>query len=594
MVMHGRGFHMRHSAFKGSGSSLPLTGLLGAWYIKDYSASPRPNIKNAAAATSSASAQLLTLTRRAFANGNYWGGSGLTVTDAFATGSDGSASSASRIQAAGGAGWTLRDPAWMTVPAGTYSVECDVRYRGTGGTSAQFKIGNAFGGTNYSAAKTGTTSWARFQYDVVMASSGALAVAITSPDGTSSADFEVDNFECYPTGGMQGPMVKDGRVYFGKNYYDTQPTVASGAMNFDGTGYQGFAQFAAPTTYSAFSFMACVSKTTFNTVTQPIFTALNNTSLLVGDVGNIPNVYLGGTQPTASAMPTSFGASLNNYRIFGVRYDGTNTIVMIDGVEVAKSTNALTATALADFCFGFQSSNNFSFKGKIAAWLLWSRSLSLSEWNAAASDTRTKAVAGGITLPTTTRWIMTEGDSITAKNPNGYANTYSMPNYNSATMGYNPAIIGSAIVDLENRFAADSAIFAQMTGTKIMTFYLGANDFQTFTTNGQRDTWLARVFVYLDSIRALGVKVIYCTQTPANVGTYPNVNPSRNYLNPIIRGTTIGLHFDAIADFAADATVGTDAAGENATYYAGPHPTDLCDSILAPIWYAAANSFAGT
>jgi hypothetical protein len=71
---------------------------------------------------------------------------------------------------------------------------------------------------------------------------------------------------------------------------------------------------------------------------------------------------------------------------------------------------------------------------------------------------------------------------------------------------------------------------------------------------------------------------------------YPNFNVDRNQVNAAIR-TWVGLHADAIVDFAADPTMGPDAACLDTTLYQdGLHPTDHGHSILEPIFAAVINA----
>jgi hypothetical protein len=80
------------------------------------------------------------------------------------------------------------------------------------------------------------------------------------------------------------------------------------------------------------------------------------------------------------------------------------------------------------------------------------------------------------------------------------------------------------------------------------------------------------------------------------LGTLPpradaGFNALRATVNTTIR-TWVGTLCDVIFDFAADPTVGTDAAGSNTTYYPdGVHPTaTVQQTYFEPIYRAAINS----
>ena len=72
--------------------------------------------------------------------------------------------------------------------------------------------------------------------------------------------------------------------------------------------------------------------------------------------------------------------------------------------------------------------------------------------------------------------------------------------------------------------------------------------------------------------------------------TASGFNTARNTVNTTLR-TWVGTHCDAIADFAADATMGPDAAASNATYYSdGTHPTAAGQVILETVIRSVINA----
>jgi hypothetical protein len=74
---------------------------------------------------------------------------------------------------------------------------------------------------------------------------------------------------------------------------------------------------------------------------------------------------------------------------------------------------------------------------------------------------------------------------------------------------------------------------------------------------------------------------VVITVTPRNNATF---NARRAIVNSAFRTSWVGVHADAIADFAADPTMGPDAAASNTTYYAdGVHPTAAGQAILETI-----------
>lgn len=113
---------------------------------------------------------------------------------------------------------------------------------------------------------------------------------------------------------------------------------------------------------------------------------------------------------------------------------------------------------------------------------------------------------------------------------------------------------------------------------------LGANDLTNESLNVA--TWLSDFAAYCDARRAAGWKVVAATILPS---TNASVTAKRGTVNTALR-SWVGVHADAIADFAADATMGPDAAASDTTYYAdGVHPTAAGHALLEPIMTAAIN-----
>ena len=79
-----------------------------------------------------------------------------------------------------------------------------------------------------------------------------------------------------------------------------------------------------------------------------------------------------------------------------------------------------------------------------------------------------------------------------------------------------------------------------------------------------------------------------CTLLPQTTSGF---NTFRNAVNAIIYSWSPGQHYDALADFAGNATMGPDSAASNTTYYAdGLHPTSAGQAILASIMQSAVDA----
>lgn len=112
---------------------------------------------------------------------------------------------------------------------------------------------------------------------------------------------------------------------------------------------------------------------------------------------------------------------------------------------------------------------------------------------------------------------------------------------------------------------------------KVLTVLIGANDLNNWkrTTEG----WLTALWSYTDSMRARGIKVAVGTVLPrcgSGDGAVFDAehNKRRAVANSAIR-QAVGVHIDAVIDFAADPVIGPDSAPCNRSlYYDGLHPTD--------------------
>jgi lysophospholipase L1-like esterase len=193
---------------------------------------------------------------------------------------------------------------------------------------------------------------------------------------------------------------------------------------------------------------------------------------------------------------------------------------------------------------------------------------------------------GGFCIP-----VLIEGDSITAGTGaaagQGYAQQY-VSNKNAAYACKNISVAGSHVSDLVLRAArADSYSRAPKT---LLACLIGVNDFIGGITN--TTTFLANYANYLDARRLVFGKVVVCTILPSTSPDVGGVSFSswRSTVNATIR-TWPGSHCDAVADFAADATMGPDAAAADTLLYGdGTHPTTLGHTTLEPIYRALLNA----
>jgi hypothetical protein len=133
-------------------------------------------------------------------------------------------------------------------------------------------------------------------------------------------------------------------------------------------------------------------------------------------------------------------------------------------------------------------------------------------------------------------------------------------------------------------FLARAAIvdgYLASPGINVLSVQPMSNSIDTADQAADLDATIA----YLDARRAAGWYVVVTTQLPRAVASY---NTQRHIVNATIR-TWLGIHCDAIADFAADPVVGIDAAGFDPSIICdGTHPAFLTQRdhmlpIISPI-----------
>jgi lysophospholipase L1-like esterase len=122
---------------------------------------------------------------------------------------------------------------------------------------------------------------------------------------------------------------------------------------------------------------------------------------------------------------------------------------------------------------------------------------------------------------------------------------------------------------------------------EVVTLLIGANDLYNGQLSVTWQMWLAKVWAYTDSLRAQGYKVAMGTILPQNINGIAYMtefNRRRPLANAAIRAA-VGTHIDAVIDFAADPTIGPDAAAQNkALYPDGLHPSASAQATMATVY----------
>lgn len=559
-----------------SAASVLPSGALGAWYADDYESSPRRVIPNAASGTA-VSANLWAAPRRRFADTIYWSmqGTVTTRTDSSATAPDGS-NDASVITCSGN--WVLRQAAGGNIPAGTYTMAINVR-RNTG-TNQVFSFTNDNTGTR-GTPQTATASWQRFTHTFTLASPRATGqIAICSTDGTTGTDIQICDFELYAGSSDLGPSVAAGHMYLGANNYSTEPVVASNEIGLDNQGYGQIQLPAVSSITDGMTFVALIRKTQTASAYHATLCKMGTLwqqFTMTTELSLAPRPFIG----TEAAL--NF-AGLNNLATLGYhaiifRYNGSTREMWIDDCKLHSLAGAVSTFSIQDFHVGIVNATSLFAGEKLYGMALWGSALTDAQVRTAKSVLFSRATAAGLTVANIDRVYCAEGDSISGANALCWPYIYG-PNSSPRVFGRVFAVSGSSIATMQTRAALVDAVLPPLAdrGSRkfILSVSIGANDLTSLGAS----TWLTNLGTYLDARVAAGWTVALCTPTPTTASGF---NTQRALVLSTMRGW-VGTKCAAIIDFAADATMGPDAAASNATLYSdGTHPTTLGQQNLEAI-----------
>lgn len=558
-------------------------GAIGVWYSTSYQDSPRRVIPNAVSATP-VSANLITGPRRVFGHSDLWGIVSGTITANAAAGPDGEVSAAAL---SGADNWYFRPGRPGTIPAGTYTLAVDIKRNAA--TDQQFTFCGDYTQLPKSAVQTATAAWQRFAYTFTLPSPGELGrVLIWSATGSGTADILIDNYALYAGTSDLGAEVLDGHMVLGASGFDASPPVTGGEVDFS-TGGWGLVQFAAAHDLTNAATACALIRRDSATSYEGLLSEIQSYSefTFASAVADHPHWYFGGVVMSPDQQAGMWHLNGLGYHMLSLRRTSTAVELWLDDCRLVSTTGTASTVSIRDLFAGIVASVAFTAPYKLHAMGLWDRSLSDTEIGQVLEKFQSTAVAAGLTAGKVQRLLVAEGDSITAGQDSA---AYAVgAHLSTVTPGFNYAVLGSNLSHLVARATAvDAVLPADRTGrTFLLYVLLGANDIGSGMTTGQVDTWLTSFSAYLDARRAAGWKVVLGTILPS---ASADRNTNRNYANPILR-TWVGTHCDALADYAADATIGPDSAGANTTWFPdGLHPSATYSNLMEPILRAAINS----
>lgn len=507
------------------------------------------------------------------------GFSNTVVTNLYAAGPLGEADLGSRVVGTGT--WGIAQQGSTTWPNSTYTLA--IWMKSNNGVSQTVAIGKVGSTVN----KTVTTTWQRFSETFTL--NGGDQFYLCS--GAVSSDIVISKYRIDKAASAPADELPAGHMVLGGGPLISTPVITSDEVIVTASTQAGYVQLPAG-----------VALTTFTA--SMVVNLPDNTSEFHGwlyDSGVVgfcmepqrsptttnayPEVYFGSTTATFTA-PGLYDLSITGGRhVVTIRYDGSYYKLWLDNIPLYRSAASASPFTIRDLNVFGTICNSL----KWSAGALWSGSLSDADMN----RTYTYFVnrGGGVAVDTIERIVVAAGDSITqSQAPYSYAyknvtafNAVGQP----STVIKNISVSGTTLSQQITR-ASDEAydlVDYRVSGQMFIYSLLDTNDIALgYPGYGSYAAWMTAFLAHCQDMKDRGFVVIVPTIPPRADTAF---NTARNTANAEFRAA-VGAEIDAVADFAADATYGTDAAGFNGAYYPdGIHPAVAVQDAFRAIWAAA-------
>ena len=571
---------------EGNSTTLDTSGALAIWYMDEYTATPRPRIPNALATASPTN--LLMTPRRLFSNSaiNSWTPRA-SFTDSGQPGPDGTNDASVFAPAAnfsGGANGSI------TVTAGNYTVAC--RAKRNTGSDQLFKMQVSGGGVNTSATKTATGTWQWFTHPVTLTAGAKDIFPMISNDGATGVNVLTMDWMLLPgTVTLDADLEAAALASLQADMYLSNATYSGGVVDLAASTRAMVAQFPDTKTLTSFTAFAVVSKTAAGSSYQSFLNNLQDYtkfSAMLEEGG-----YTNGYFATASLGTSKRQVTLLNqgYHMLTFRYDDSVMSYFIDDCKIDQKTVSTGNATVQDLVSGLLNAASLYMGGKLAgAMAIYNRALSDAEVRTAYGVQKRRAALSGITM-TSAAFIAADGDSITEAAA-GYFYLY-LPNASPMVQGRNYAVSGAGLAEVQSRAATIDAMLppSPTAGKYILTLFVGAN----LPVGSDMATFLTDYAAYCSARKSAGWKVAVCTILPRISDVSDSFNTRRHTINTAIAGWVTAGYCDAVIDFAADPSMGIDAAANgtgtwDATYYSdGAHPTTAGQALLETIYRPVVN-----
>jgi hypothetical protein len=506
-----------------------------------------------------------------------WAASSATITDAYAANPvDGQQTAARLVVTAAANGFFEQ---FVTLPTAQHTMSLWVK--SNTGSSQDFRMSDATSGTT--ATRTATTSWQQLSL-TFSPTAGVHELIAVWVDGVGGAlDLVIYGLQVQPgaVAGTYTPPVFD--LTLGKTGAadTTDPAWSAVGINTSGSKYL-FAQSSVGVSLAQCAFYV-LARRPAGAVTATYAPLLvdsygSNRVVLMGNDSGQPRFSLNGA-PAATSGDMLATAGDGLWHTWWGNYDGTTISLYLDDVLLASGTGAVTTYTLHKLFVSAANSAGY-WPGDIAYVLGYNQghttvqAASIRDWLKVKLAGRSQTY-----VSTLQRFVAFEGDSLTTFGLSGYQYA-ALNGQSSIPNGRTYAITGSQVVDMTNRAAGLDLNYNVARARNVLHVFIGANDL----SNVSAATFVASLKTYCLARRATGWRIILATVLPQ---TTVGFNTVRNTANALIYGDT--SFYDYLSDFAADPTVGPDAAASNTTYYNadGKHLVAAGHAILAPIVQAS-------
>ena len=518
-----------------------------------------------------------------------WTKVAMTATDSYGADPNGDWV-ASRLQASGSGGYLAAASSVNYLPGQQYTLSVYV----ASNTGAAQTLRMADNNVNYSANLAApSTGWTRLSYTFTASGSGTYVLPIVQDAANDPLDLSI--------WGVQLELGPHPTTYVPQTYM----MINGGGPQRGGSQCAWVSAGIDCTVNSGNSYMTAVGWQPIDLSTATIYAAVKWTASpvlagyapILSDNYASPHLFLAGAESAipfprfrfGNLMAYAYATNLNdgNWHVIAGQFTGTNINLFLDGAEVA-TYDVGTTSPIQIYQLFLSNFGNYAFwPGQIGFAALYSVAHSMTQVFSNTTAIRSIMASRGITVAPMPQFVAFEGDSITDPTTGVAAASKYYYLAQSAIspflQGGNDAVSGSSIATVASRAATIDSWFSPITGPKVLFLFVGANDQGEGVT-----TFVANVKAYCLARKAAnpGLKIVLATLLPQVASGF---NTFRDAVNAAIHADN--SYYDALADFAANPTMGCDACAANTTYFPdGEHPSSAGHAILGPIAGAAIQS----